>query len=317
MNWRKLGLPVWGASIAIALCAVAFPTAHATTLTTSVTFTETGLPSFTLWSVTMNGATIASKQSSIQFTEPAGNFTFLVSHPAGYLATPRNGAVDTSSGTASVSIVFTPFGEASNITSNFNGNSIAAGDYIWFNSIMKPASSIPSTGVTVKVVSQTISFASGGTTTIISLPDTKVTYSPTFTSGSTYFNWSQNRWITTVPISFTDNVFLAGFAFQVPAGGLPGGIKGVTWTGVFAASVQNFSVHWQWAAAVYSNFTHDFNALDVKPLHSSKLDKYHSGDQAGTPEAYTSFVVGGARGGGGSNFTGSYSATTTVVLPLN
>ena len=36
-----------------------------------------------------------------------------------------------------------------------------------------------------------------------------------------------------------------------------------------------------------------------------------NGDQAGTPENVKQYVVGGARGGGGSNFTGSYSSTRT------
>jgi hypothetical protein len=30
------------------------------------------------------------------------------------------------------------------------------------------------------------------------------------------------------------------------------------------------------------------------------------------PENYKKFVVGGARGGGGSNFTGSYSGTASM-----
>jgi hypothetical protein len=107
-------------------------------------------------------------------------------------------------------------------------------------------------------------------------------------------------------------------AYQVPAGGLPGGINPVTWTGTMSGSA-SFSLQWQWGAAVYTQFTTNYNQLGIKPLHSTSLDSYHVGDQAGTPEgvntggtAWKTFVTGGARGGGGSNWTGSYSPTGSV-----
>ena len=50
----------------------------------------------------------------------------------------------------------------------------------------------------------------------------------------------------------------------------------------------------------------------VKPVDSNSASQYHNSDHAGTPENFKSFVTGGARGGGGSNFTGSYSATGHV-----
>jgi hypothetical protein len=41
---------------------------------------------------------------------------------------------------------------------------------------------------------------------------------------------------------------------------------------------------------------------------------YKNSDHAGTPENFKASVTGGATGGGGSNFTGSYSATGSCVL---
>src|SRR5262249_53780935 len=73
------------------------------------------------------------------------------------------------------------------------------------------------------------------------------------------------------------------------------------------------TLKWQWSAAVYTNFGADYNAFNVKPLDSNSATIYPNSDHAGTPEAFKSFVVGGARGGGGSNFTGSYSATAAVI----
>src|SRR5204863_307298 len=57
----------------------------------------------------------------------------------------------------------------------------------------------------------------------------------------------------------------------------------------------------------------DYNAIQAKPLDGSAHNPYNNSDHAGTPESFKSFVVGGARGGGGSNYTGSLSGTVTVV----
>jgi hypothetical protein len=136
-----------------------------------------------------------------------------------------------------------------------------------------------------------------------------ITFSPTATTATLSFNGSE--WVETVPSSFGDNVFLTGVPFQVPAGGLPGGINPVSWQ-IHETPIAGISVSWQWAAAVYTQFSTDLNAIGVKPLHSSNLDQYPSGDQAGTPENERQYVIGGARGGGGSNFTGSYSSTSAT-----
>jgi hypothetical protein len=46
-------------------------------------------------------------------------------------------------------------------------------------------------------------------------------------------------------------------------------------------------------------------------VDDGKLSIYHNADHAGTPENYKPYLTAGARGGGGANFTGSYSATGT------
>jgi hypothetical protein len=121
--------------------------------------------------------------------------------------------------------------------------------------------------------------------------------------------------VTTVPSTFGDNIFLSGLSYLVPAGGLPGGVNPVTWKGTFSSSAP-FSLQWQWGAAVYTTFSTNYNSLGVKPTHSTTIDAYHNGDQAGTPENFKADVTGGARGGGGSNFTGSLSATGCAVFVI-
>jgi hypothetical protein len=193
------------------------------------------------------------------------------------------------------------------IQSNFNGTAIAAGDTVWFSSVAK-VSGLGSAPATLDIENATINFSANGTAYHVSVPNAAVTFSPTVTTAVTSFDAATNTWETTVPVNPAGNTFLAGVALPVP-GGLPGGINPVTWQAQFESDTPGLSVNWQWAAAVYSHFATDYNALNVKPVDSNTLSAYTNSDHAGTPEAFKPYVLGGTRGGGGSNFTGSYSAT--------
>jgi hypothetical protein len=94
---------------------------------------------------------------------------------------------------------------------------------------------------------------------------------------------------------------------------VPGGIKPVTWSGRFGSDTPGVTLQWQWAAAVYTELDADLGALGVKPVDDNDASAYANSDHAGTPEAFRSSVTGGARGGGGSNWTGSLSATASVL----
>src|SRR5207248_7378144 len=98
--------------------------------------------------------------------------------------------------------------------------------------------------------------------------------------------------------------------------GLPGGIKNVTWTADFWCDTAGVSVNWKWAAAVYKGFSTDYNAIGVKPVDAKAPSGYANSDQSGTPEAFKSFVTGGALGGGGTNYTGSFTGGKTVKPSL-
>jgi hypothetical protein len=89
-------------------------------------------------------------------------------------------------------------------------------------------------------------------------------------------------------------------AYKLPFA-LEAGVRPVTWNGDFTLTGGK-ELQWQWAAAAYKTFTTEYNELEIKPLHSTTPDKYHNGDQAGTPEdkTFQKEVEGGARGGGDS-----------------
>jgi RHS repeat-associated protein len=194
----------------------------------------------------------------------------------------------------------------STISSNFNGTSIAAGNYIWFNSVLKP-SGVPSTGATITVSGAMVQFTANNVAYNLPVPDSVITFSSSATTASTVFDAVHNQWQTTVPASYSGNVFLAGISDNLSSS-LPGGINPVNWTATFYTDTTGVSLQWQWAAAVYTSFSSNYSALGVKPA-----DALTNSDHAGTPENYKSYVIGGARGGGGSNWTGSYSGTASVT----
>src|SRR5439155_20469244 len=160
------------------------------------------------------------------------------------------------------------------------------------------------------------SFTVSGTPYTVDVPNACITFDPFLDadmsgSASTVYD---GQWETTVPsFGLAGNTFLAGVALQTLPGGFPGGIKNVTWQGTFFADFPGVSLHWQWAAAVYRMFSDDYNSLGVKPVDDNMASIYQNADHAGTPENFKHYVTGGARGGGGSNFTGSLSATQSVT----
>jgi len=56
----------------------------------TVTFTETGLPYGTSWSVTFNGTTESSSTNTITFNEPNGIYSFSIASISGYSASPSS-----------------------------------------------------------------------------------------------------------------------------------------------------------------------------------------------------------------------------------
>src|SRR5258705_6644828 len=140
---------------------------------------------------------------------------------------------------------------SSSITSNFNGTPIRGGDFIWFNSVLK-VHGLGADPVTIGFTGS-IQFTVDGTLYMVSVPSAIVIFSPTVTIATTVF--CNGQWVTTVPSSgLSGNVFLDGFAVQAPMpAGFPGGIKQITWQGMFFSLTPDLTVQWQWAAAVYRN----------------------------------------------------------------
>lgn len=206
-------------------------------------------------------------------------------------------------------------------SSNFNGTAVAAGTFIWFNAHFK-ANNVPKNGVTIDFTNGNISFNAGGTSYNLAVPNAKITFSASASCTSTTFDTVTNTWMTTVPLAGDDEIFLTGLAWQVPSGGLPGGANPVNFSGTYSAETNapGLSIQMQWSAAAYSSFTTDYNALQIKAGHQTACGQ-NNGDHSGTPEGvdntntpWKKYLVGGPRGGGGSNFTGSWSGTLSIPI---
>jgi hypothetical protein len=197
--------------------------------------------------------------------------------------------------------------------SNFNGTPIQSGNWIWFNSNFT-ATGVPSNGTQLFITNQTITFNAGGKNYTLPVPNATITFSASATCTSTTFDVGSNTWVTTVPIQGDDEIWMSGLAFHVPSpfGQVTGN---VVWSGNFSTTTPGVGGNWKWGAAVYSQFTNNYNELMVKAAHQTACN-INNGDHAGTPEGtntqgvpWQKWVIGGARGGGGSNFTGSWSGT--------
>jgi len=70
----------------------------------------------------------------------------------------------------------------------------------------------------------------------VSVPNAQITFDPDAVCASTSFDTGSNTWMTTVPLAGSDEIFLTGVAFPVPASfaTADGRVNGpVTWGGQF------------------------------------------------------------------------------------
>lgn len=263
-----------------------------------------------------------NKSKTLDWNPPlsAGSYAFTSGHATLFETKPRHMKWNT------VEINFNPTDFScsgmcecnSTNTSNFNGTQIPSGDYIWFNSNFT-ASGIPSNGTTLYFTNSTITFTAGGTQYTVPVPNGQVTFTTSVTCATTTFDSTTNTWLTQVPAGGDDEILMQDAAWLVPSGF--GKVTGnVVWNTTMSTNTSGISVQWKWGAAVYSQFTTDYNQLMVKPTHNNSCS-YGPADHAGTPEGDNSngepwkdFVVGGGTGGGGANDTGSWSGTVNANI---
>ena len=200
------------------------------------------------------------------------------------------------------------------ITTSFNSTSIPAGRYIWFNSSFNPGSIGNGTAtVTFNVTNSRITFTANSQQYTLNVPNSRIRFISTVTSASTQF--INNVWETTVPRSYSNYIFMGGLAYLVPSN-LPGNISNVRWTADIVIDRTNTSLAWRWSAATYTSFA-AHAGLNIKPIDGNSQNPYPNSNNAGTPENFKSSLVGGAKGNGGTNYTGTYSSTSNATCTVN
>jgi hypothetical protein len=237
----------------------------------------------------------------------------------------------TNSQTQQCTITIKPCGTSlMTIQYNVNENN-TVGEIAWFNSHLTQLSgTIPTSTFQLFITGGKIVFGPN----TLSVPDAVITFSSTATCASTSFNTSFNRWETTVPLAYAskaDEIFAAGLAYLIPPG-FPQNVNNVTWSADISSSAAGIQVSWQYGVSNWltshngttfpgvsgSSFTPNYNGMEVDPAHNAPLcnTSYTSGDHAGSPEfpGRGNVLTGGGSGGGGSNWTGSWSSTPTKTM---
>lgn len=203
---------------------------------------------------------------------------------------------------------------ASSISSGFTSTTIRANSTIWFNSVLR-VTGIGNSATTITFDSGNVQVMLLGQQYSLSVPKAEITFSPSVSVATTTYDAVNGQWVTMLPMSMANkDVFLTGSAIKVPYD-IPGVATAVTFSGRFTTDTPNVNVNsWQWAASTYSTFG-DNNAIGVKPTDDSNASQWHNSDKAGTPENYKAYLIPGARGNGGTNYTGDYSAAASVAPP--
>jgi hypothetical protein len=264
---------------------------------------------------------------------PGGTYTVIVPIPPGTQPSPLNtDNVGMSNGTNSVATVQatglpTDFGfvtqttrlactipAAGEIISPTSWNKFnvpfGAAPVAWINAQFKPTGVPAASSSTVHFTG--VSFVLNGIS--YPMPDGVVNFDPNAPSTSTTTfsgtpGTSSALWTTTINPNFiSDENFFVGAAMPVSQAIAGGGQATIRFTTQTDDAGLSFS--WQWSAAVYTYWPSDWNQAMIQPYHGN-------GQHADTPEntQVQKSLIQGPRGGGGSNFTGSWSATGHGACP--
>ncbi len=108
-----------------------------------VTFTESGLPSGTAWSVLLNGVTGgASAPGSIVFSEPNGTYSFTIGSVAGFTASPSSGSVTVNGAAVNEVATFSPVSATGYYAVTFTTQGLPAGTGGWSVDVLSSSFSI-------------------------------------------------------------------------------------------------------------------------------------------------------------------------------
>jgi hypothetical protein len=186
---------------------------------------------------------------------------------------------------------------------------------VWVHAHFNSMSGIP-TNTKTEVVFSNVSFVLNGKS--YPMPNGVVIFDPTASATSTT-TFQNGEWVTTInPSHISDENFFTGAAIPVDSNISGGGQATIMFT--VNSSGTPISFPWQWSAAVFTNWPGNVCAPGTSSIpqnyNSAGIQPYHGNGPTGSEHAGTptnteiqKSLIQGPRGGGGSNFTGSWSAT--------
>jgi hypothetical protein len=190
---------------------------------------------------------------------------------------------------------------------SWNGFTAPAGSVVWINAHIQSPSNVPTNTIT-KVYFTGVTLVVNSTT--YALPDGQVVFNPSVSAPVTVAN-ADGSWTTTVSPTTSGDIFFDGDAIPVDSNLENGGHGNTGSTLSFSTNSNDSSLdfQWQWGAAVYTSWPGNAAAL-IEPVQANGL-------QPGAPQnpAVQKDLIQGPRGGGGSNFTGSWSGTGKGTCP--
>ena len=198
-----------------------------------------------------------------------------------------------------------------NAYTNFNSSPNTSATTLWVNIHIKLNGELTSNGDYLTFYGGNISL-SGVTAswTTASIPTGKILADNTVSTPITYYDVPANTWITKVPLSYSSSeLFISGGVITSTTGYTTASGKQDVLTG-YLYSNKVTSTSWFYGLAAYQpTFIYSDVAASgiVTAIQTSGL---HSG----VPTNQEANLVMGGSGGGGSNYTGSFSSTDNVTV---
>lgn len=195
---------------------------------------------------------------------------------------------------------------------SWNKFTAPAGSVVWLNAhIGSPSNLLPNQLTEIQFTGGTLTVNS----TSYKLPDGFLEIDPAYTGSAPTTKFvpgfaGLGAWVTTLnPKQLSSELFFTGAAIPVDANLMSGGGAVVSYTTL--SNDSSVSFNWQWSAAVYTYWPGDWNAANIEAYNGA----YHAG--APQNKQVQASLIQGPRGGGGSNYTGSWSGTGTGVCTNN
>jgi hypothetical protein len=186
-------------------------------------------------------------------------------------------------------------------------NGFKGGSVVWINAHISGPGNVLTNMTTTVVFTQVTLVVNGQS---YALPNGTINFVPGTTAPTTAVN-ADGSWTTTVSPTQSGDIFFDGQAIPVDANLQNGGGGNTSSTLSFYTNSNDSALRfqWQWGAAVYTYWPGNASAM-IEPVQANGL-------QAGAPtnSQVQSSLIQGPRGGGGSNFTGSWSGTGHGTCP--